>query len=147
MRAKKKIGSSSFQLRHKQMPLGWVKGQRPLSHCPQSIRNGVTLIQTILKRSTSSRFGNVPPYPSVVCDKGLAEMSKEVCVINAADYSYFRSVRGDRVPQTLVGYKDLKTSLFPSPNGYGSSWNKMFRKKLYVVRLTHKYVRRPIGPT
>ena len=57
---------NSLQLRHKQMPLGWLKGQRPLPHCPQSIRNGVTLVQTILKRSTSSRFGNVPPYPSVV---------------------------------------------------------------------------------
>ena len=101
----------TLQLRHKQMPLGWVKGQRPLSHCPQSIRNGVTLVQTILKGGTSSRFGNVSPYPSVVYDKGLAQMSKEVCGVNAADYSYFRSVRGDRVPQTLVGYKNLKTSL------------------------------------
>ena len=83
---------NSLQLRPKQMPLGWLKGQRPLSHCPHSIRNGVTLIQTVPKRSTSSRFGNVPPYPSVVCDKGLAKMSKEVCVVKAADYSYFRSV-------------------------------------------------------
>ena len=103
----------SLQLRHKQMPLGWLKGQRPLPHCPQSIRNGVTLVQTILKGSTSSRVGNVPPYPSVVRDKGLAEMAKKVCVVNAADYSYFRSVSGDSVTQTLVGYKNLKT-LLPS---------------------------------
>ena len=103
----------SLQLRHKQRPFGWAKGQQPLPHCPRSIRNGVTLVQTILKGSTSSRFGNVPPYPSVVCDKGLAEMSKEVCVVNAAGYIYFRSVRGDSVPQTLVGYKNLKT-LLPS---------------------------------
>ena len=93
------------------MPLGWVKGQSPLPYCPQRIRNGVTLVQTILKGSTSSRFGNVPPYPSVVRDKGLAEMSKEVYVVNAAGYSYFRSVRGDSATQTLVGYKKLKTSL------------------------------------
>ena len=73
---------NSLKLRYKQMPLGWVKGLRPLPHCPQSIRNGVTLVQTILKRSTSMCFGNVPPYPSVVCDKGLAEMPKEVCVVN-----------------------------------------------------------------
>ena len=92
------------------MSLGWLKGQRPLSHCRQSIRNGVKLVQTILKRSTSSRFGNVPPYPSVVCGKGFAEMSKDVCVVNAADYSYCRSVRGDSVTQTLVCYKSLKTS-------------------------------------
>ena len=101
----------SLQLRHKQMPLGWLKGQRPFPHCPPSIRNEVTLVQTILKWSTSSRFGNVPPYPSVVRDKGRAEMVKNVCVVNAADYSYFRSVRGDSVTQTLVGYKNLKTSL------------------------------------
>ena len=106
---KEKIGvfvshkMDTLQLRHKQRPLGWLKGQRPLSHCPQSIQNGVALVQTILKRNTSRRFGNVPPYPSVVCDKGLAKMSKEVCVVNAADYSYFRSVRGDSVTQTLVG--------------------------------------------
>ena len=71
----------------------------------------MTFVQSILLRSTSSRFGNVPPYPSVVCDKGLAEMSKEVCVVCAADYSYFRSVRGDGVTQTLICFKDLKTSL------------------------------------
>ena len=59
-----------------------------------------------------------PPYqlyhthcPSVVCDKGLPEISKKVCVVNAADYSYLWSVRGDSVTQTLVGYKNLKTSL------------------------------------
>ena len=102
---------NSLQLRHKQIPLGWVKEQHPLPHCPQSIRNGVTLVKTTLERSTSSRFANVPPYPSVFRDNGLAEMSKEVCVVNAADYSYFRSVRGDSVTQTLVGYKNLKTSL------------------------------------
>ena len=39
----------------------------------------------------------------MVCDKGLAEMSKEVCVVNAADYSYFRSVKGKSVTQTLFG--------------------------------------------
>ena len=94
---------NSLQLRHKQMPLGWVKGQRLLPHCPQNIRYGVTLVQTILKRSTRSRFGNVLPYPSVICDRGLAEMSKEACVVNAADYSYFGSVRGDSVTRTLVG--------------------------------------------
>ena len=117
---------NSLQLRHKQMPLGWVKGQRPLPHCPESIRNGVTLVQKILKGSTSSRFGNVPPYPSVVCDKGLAEMSKEVCVVNAADYSYFRSVRGDSMTQTLVGYKNLKTS-FPCDVYIGRSFHGEFR--------------------
>ena len=56
---------NSLQLRHKQMPLGWIEGQRPLPHHPQGIRNGVTLVQTILKRSISSRFGNVSPYLSV----------------------------------------------------------------------------------
>ena len=44
-------------------------------------------------------------------DKGLDEMAKKVCVVNAADYSYLRSVRGDSVTQTLVGYENLKTSL------------------------------------
>ena len=104
---------NSLQLRHKQMPLGWVKGQRPLPHCPQSIRNGVTLVQTILERSTGSCFANVPQCPSVFRDKGLAEMAKNVCVVNAADYSYMWSVKGDSVSQTLVGYKNLKT-FFPS---------------------------------
>ena len=108
------------------MPLGWLKGQRPLSLCPQSIRNGVTLVQTILKRSNSSRFGNVPLYPSVVCDKGLAEMSKEVCVVYAADDSYFSSVRGDSVTQTLVCYKNLKTSL-PSDVYIGRGFHGEFR--------------------
>ena len=117
---------NSLRLRHKQMPLGWLKGQRPLPHCPQSIRNEVTLVQTILKGSTSSRFGHVPPHPSVVCDKGLAEMSKEVCVVNAADYSYFRSVRGDSAPQTLVGYKNLITSL-PSDIYVGRAFHGEFR--------------------
>ena len=88
------------------MSLGWVKGQRPLPHRPQRIRNGVTLVKMILERSTSSRFANVPPYPSVFRDKGLAEMAKKVCVVNAVDYSYLRSVRGDNVTQTLVGYKN-----------------------------------------
>ena len=117
--------SDTLQLRHKQMPLGWLKGQRPLPHCTQSIRNGVTLVQTILKRSTSSRFGNVSPYPFVVCDQGLAEMSKEVCVVNATDYSYFRSVRRDSVTQTLVGYKNLKTSL-PSDVYIGRTFHGEF---------------------
>ena len=93
------------------MPLGWLKGQRSLPHCPQSIRNGVTLVQTIIEGSTSSYFANVPPYPSVFRDKGLAEMAKKVCVVNAADNSYLRGVRGDSVTQTLVGDKNLKTSL------------------------------------
>ena len=97
-----------LQLRHKQMPLGWMKGQRPLPYYPQGIRNGVTLVQTILKGSTSSRFGNVPPYPSVVRDKVLTELAKEVCVVCAADYSYFGSVRGDSVTQALVCYKTSK---------------------------------------
>ena len=116
---------NSLQVRHKQVPLGWMEGQQPLPHCPQSIRNGVTLVQTILKGGTSSRSGNVPPYTSVVCDKGLAEMSKEVCIVNAADYSYFRSVRGDSVTQTLVGKKKLKTSL-PSDIDIGRAFHGVF---------------------
>ena len=68
-------------------------------------------MKTILERSTSSRFANVPPYPSVFRDKGLAETAKKVCVVNAAEYSFFRSVKGDSVTQTLVGYENLKTSL------------------------------------
>ena len=71
----------------------------------------MTLVKTILEGNTSSRFANVPPYPSVFRDKGLAEMAKKVCVVNAADYSYLRSVRGDSVTQTLVGFENLKTSL------------------------------------
>ena len=59
-------------------------------------------MQTILKQSISSRFGNVSPYPSVFQDKVLAELAKEVYVFCAADYSYFRSVRGDSVTQALV---------------------------------------------
>ena len=102
---------NSLQLRHKKMPLGWIKGQRPLPHYPQGVRNGVTLVQTILKGSTSSRSGNVPPYLSVVRDKVLAELVKEVCVVCAADCSYFRSVRGDSVTQALVCYIGLKTLL------------------------------------
>ena len=38
-------------------------------------------------------------------------MSKKVCVVSAADYSYWWSVRGDCVAQALVGYKNIKTSL------------------------------------
>ena len=105
------------------MPLDWVKGQRPLSHCPRSIRNGVTLVKTILERSTSKRFADVPSYPSVFRDKGLAEMAKKVCVVNAADYSYSRSVRGDSVDQTLVGYENLKTSL-PSDVDVGRTFHR-----------------------
>ena len=108
------------------MPLGWVKGLHPLLHCPQSIQNGVTLVKTILEKSISSRFANVPPNPSVFRDKGLAEMSKEACVVNAAVYSYFRSVRGDSVTQTLVGYKNLKTSL-PSDVYVGRAFHGDFR--------------------
>ena len=70
----------------------------------------MTLVKTILERSTSSCFANVPPYPSVFRDKGLAEMAKKVHVVNAADYSYLGSVRRDSVTQTLVGYKNLETS-------------------------------------
>ena len=102
---------NSLQLRHKQMPLGWMEGQRPLPHYLQCIQNGVTLIQTIPKRSTSSRFGNVSPNTSVFQDKVLAELAKEVCVVCATNYSYFRSVRGDSVTQVLIGYKNIKASL------------------------------------
>ena len=116
---------NSLQVRHKQMPLGWVKGQRLLPHCPQSIRNGMTLVKTILERSTSSRFANVPPYPSVFRDKGLAEIAKKLCIANAADYSYFRTVRGDSVTQTLVGYKKPKTSL-PSDVDVGRAFHREF---------------------
>ena len=65
----------------------------------------------ILKGSTNSCFANVPPYPSAFRDKGLAEMAEKVRVVNAADYSYLRSVRGDSATQTLVGYENFKTSL------------------------------------
>ena len=104
---------NSLQLRHKQMPLGWKKGQRPLPHYPQGVRNGEALVQTILKGSTSSRFENVPPYLSVVRDKVLAELAKEVCVVCAAEYSYSRSVRGDSMTQAQVCYKGPIT-LLPS---------------------------------
>ena len=52
-----------------------------------------------------------PHTRGVFRDKGLAEMAKKVCVVNAADCSYLRSVRGDSMTQTLVGYENLKTSL------------------------------------
>ena len=116
---------NSFQLRHKKIPLGWLKGQRPLPHCPQGISNGVTLVKTNLEKSTSSCFANVPPYPSVFHDKGLAEMAKKLCVVNAADYSYLRSVRVDSVTQTLVGYENLKTSL-PSDVDIGRAFRGEF---------------------
>ena len=96
---------NSLQLRHKQMSFGWIKGQRPFPHHPQGIRNGVTLVQTSLKRSTNSRVGNVSPYLSVFQDKFLAELAKEVCVVCAADHSNFRSVKGDSVTQALIFYK------------------------------------------
>ena len=83
-------------------------------------------MQTILKGSTSSRFGNVPPYPSVVRDKILAELAKEVCVVCAADYSYFRSVRRYSVTQALVCYKNLKASL-PSNVFGGRTFHEEFR--------------------
>ena len=85
----------------------------------------MTLVKIILERSTSSRFANVPPYPSVFRDKGLAEMAKKVCVVNAADYSYLRSVRGDSVIQTLVDYENPKTSL-PSDVDVGRSFRREF---------------------
>ena len=111
---------NSRQLRHKQMPLGWMKGQRPLPHYPQGIRNGETLIQTVLKWSTSSRFGNVPPYPSAVRDKVLAELAKEVCVVCAADYSYCRSVRGDSVaPKQCIRRENIPRGIsvqYPEEN-------------------------------
>ena len=102
---------NSLQLRHKQTSLGWIEGQRPLLHHPQGIRNGVTLVQTNLKRSISSRFENVSPYLSVFQDKFLAELAKEVCVVCAADHSNFRSVKGDSVMQGLICYEKLKTLL------------------------------------
>ena len=117
---------NSLQLRHKKMPLGWMKGQRPLPHHPQGIRNGVVLVQTIHKGSTSSRFGNVPLYPSVVRDKVLAELAKEVCVVCAADYSYFKTARGDSVTQALVYYKNFKASL-PSNVFGGRTFHGEFR--------------------
>ena len=67
------------------------------SHHPQGIRNGVTLVQTALKRSINSRVGNVTPYLSVLQDKFLAELVKDVSVVGGADHSNFRSVKGDSV--------------------------------------------------
>ena len=61
-------------------------------------------MRTILERSTSSRFANAPPYPSVFDDKGLAKMPKKLSVVNAADYSYLRGLRRDSVTHTLVGH-------------------------------------------
>ena len=69
----------------------------------------MTLVQTNLKRSISSRVGNVSPYLSVFQDKLLAELAKEICVVYAADYSNFRGVRGDGVTQVLICYKKLKS--------------------------------------
>ena len=72
------------------------------------------------------------PMPGWVRDKGLAEIAKKVCVVNADDYSYFRSVRGDSVTQTLVGYKNLKTSLlsdvFVGRAFHGEFWYNIPRK-------------------
>ena len=85
----------------------------------------MTLVNTILERITSSRFADVPQYPSVFRDKGLAEMAKTVCVVNAADYSYLRSVRGDSVTQTLVGCKTPKMSL-SSDVGVGKAFRREF---------------------
>ena len=93
------------------MSLGWIKGQIPFPHHPQGIRNGVTLVQTNLKRSINSRVGNVSPYLSVFQDKFLAKLAKEVCVVCAADHSNFRTVKGDSVTQALIFYKKLKTLL------------------------------------
>ena len=76
------------------MRLGWLKGEGPFSHRPQSIRNGVTLIKTIFKRGAGSSFTNMPPCPSVLRDKSLAEMVEKVSVVRAADYSYLWGVRG-----------------------------------------------------
>ena len=117
---------NSLQLRHKQTPLGWMKGQSPLPHYPQGIRNVVTFVQTTLKGGTNSRFGNVPPYPSVVRDKILAELAKEVCVVCAVDYSYFRSVRGDSVTRALGCYKILEASLLSNVFG-GRTFHGEFR--------------------
>ena len=58
-------------------------------------------------------------------DKGLAKMAKKVCVVNAADHSYLRSVRGDSVTQILVGYKSLKT-LLPSDVDVGRVLHREF---------------------
>ena len=71
----------------------------------------MTLVQTNLKRSISSRVGNASPYLSVFQDKFLAELAKEVCVVCAADYSNFRGVKGDSVTQALICYKKLKKLL------------------------------------
>ena len=61
-------------------------------------------MRTILERSTSSYLANAPPYPSVFHDKGLVKMPKKLCVVNAADYSYLRSLRRDSVTHTLVAH-------------------------------------------
>ena len=115
---------NSLHLRHKQMPLCWMEGQRPLPHHPQGIRNGVTLVQTIFKQSISSRFGNVSPYLSVFQDKFLPELAKEVCVVCAADYSNFRSVKVDSVAQALICYKKLKTLLPGDVFGWRTFYGK-----------------------
>ena len=78
---------NSFQLRHKQMPLGWVKGQRPLPRCPPSIRYGVTLVQTILKRSTTVASEMYPHTRLRSVTRASPKCPKSVCVVNAADYS------------------------------------------------------------
>ena len=116
MRSKKNLGSSSPMNwtpsnSAASMPLGWLEGQSPLFHCPQSIRNGVTLVKTIFERGAGSCVTNVTPCPSVLRDKGLSEMPQKVCVVSAADYIYSWGVRGDCVAQALVGYKNIKTSL------------------------------------
>ena len=58
-------------------------------------------------------------------DKALAEMAKKVHVVNAADYNYLRSVRGDSVTQTLVGYENPKT-LLPSDADVGRAFHRKF---------------------
>ena len=71
----------------------------------------MTLVKTIFKRDAGSCFTNVPSCPSVLRYNSLAEMLKNVCVVSAADYSYWWSVWGDCVAQALVGFKIIKTSL------------------------------------
>ena len=114
------------------MPLGWLKGECSFSHRPQSIRNGVTLIKTIFKRGAGSSFTNVPPCPSVLRDKSLAEMVEKVSVVRAADYSFLWGVRGDCVAQALIGHKNMKMSLpgnvyigraFHGEFWYSTPWN------------------------
>ena len=80
--------------------------------------------KTLLVQQFGERY-NVPPNSSVFRDKGLAEMAKKVCIVNAAGYNYFRSVRGESVTQTLVGYKNLKTSL-PSDVYVGRAFHGQF---------------------